>query len=94
MSLAGRATNAPEGYSPFTHKTISVSEAAAAAGVATKTIWRWCAQNRILFVRAANGRLRIYRDTLFHVSRENAQSETSGPSSETTLHAESAIRHQ
>jgi excisionase family DNA binding protein len=82
MSLAGRATNAPADWSPFTHKTISVQEAADAAGVATKTIWRWCAQDRIRFARAANGRLRIYRETLFHVPRENAQSETSATSSE------------
>lgn len=82
MSLAGRATNAPDDYSPFEHKTISVQEAAEAAGVATKTIWRWCAEDRILFTRGAGGRLRIYRDTLFHVSRGNAQSETSAASSE------------
>jgi len=87
MSLAGRATNAPAEYSPFTHKTVSVSEAATAADVATKTIWRWCAQDRIFFVRGANGRLRIYRDTLFPVSRGNAQSETSERTGDEDKHA-------
>lgn len=77
MSLAGRATNAPEGYSPFTHRTISVQQAAEAAGVATKTIYRWIANDRVLFTRGAGGRLRIYQDSVFHVSRGIAQSGTS-----------------
>jgi hypothetical protein len=47
MSRSGRATNAPDEYSPFTHKTVSVGEAAAAAGVTTKTIHRWVADDRV-----------------------------------------------
>jgi excisionase family DNA binding protein len=80
MSLAGRATNAPEEYSPFTHKTISVQEAAEALGATTRTIWRLCKQDRVFFVRGKNGRLRIYRDTLFNVSRGNSNSATSNQS--------------
>lgn len=83
MSLSGRATNAPEGYSPFTHKTIDVPEAAVLAGCSVKTIYRWIADDRIYFVRAAGGRLKIFRDSLFNVSRGITQSETSAETSET-----------
>jgi excisionase family DNA binding protein len=64
-------------YSPFTHKTVSVGEAAAAAGVTTKTIYRWVADNRVLFIRTAAGKLRIYGDSVFDVPRENTQTWTS-----------------
>jgi excisionase family DNA binding protein len=77
MSRSGRATNASADYSPFTHKTVSVSEAAAAAGVTTKTIYRWVADDRVWFIRTAAGKLRIYRDSVFDVPRENTQTETS-----------------
>jgi excisionase family DNA binding protein len=77
MSRSGRATNAPDEYSPFTHKTVSVGEAAAAAGVTTKTIYRWVADNRVWFIRTAAGKLRIYRDSVFDVSRGNTQTGTS-----------------
>jgi excisionase family DNA binding protein len=81
MKTADRGTNAPADYSPFTHKTISVTEAAEALGVTTRTIWRLCGQDRILFTRGANRRLRIYRESLFNVSHGTVQSETSGLSS-------------
>jgi excisionase family DNA binding protein len=77
MSRSGRATNAPDEYSPFTHRTVSVGEAAAAAGVTAKTIYRWVADNRVLFIGTTAGKLRIYRDSLFDVPRENTQTGTS-----------------
>ncbi len=86
MRLAARTTNAPDDWSPFTKKTVSVLEAAEAIGVSKKTIWRMCAEDRILFTRSANGRLRIYRESLFTRSTGNvvnsAQSGTSGLPSE------------
>lgn len=46
-------------------KTLSISQAAAIAGVSRRTIYNWMIAAKIEFVRNAGGNVRIFEDSLW-----------------------------
>lgn len=59
----------------MTERTLSIMQAAAAAGVSRRSIYNWLKAGKLRWIRTAGGAIRIYEDSLFRPGEEWPQRE-------------------